>query len=210
MKKGVIVLVLLFLIFLTAILTKPSDADCVELFKNKIKTSIDNSSANLLVKSLASYISGKTIDETRNFLAIEDNFAYKNVYIIPNIKIGTVAFGTFFIDDDFQNKLNEIGKFWERTNNSGESSNQTFKEKFNQSKPITKIKAMFHPKQNNYTGTDLQTLKNALAQANVNMEKIQKFHLFRTSTKRQEQIDDQAQYIQSLEEKIRELENSRN
>ena len=212
MRKTTITLIILLLIALTALLTKPSDSDCIELFKNNIKTTVDNSSANVLVKGLFSYLSGKAIDETRNFIAVEDNFLYKNIYFIPNAKVGTVVFGTFFIDEDFQNKLNRVGSFWDRTNNSGNNDNnsQTLRERVNQSKPVTKIKALFQPKQNNYNGTDLQALKNALSVANANMEKIQKFHLLRTSTKRQEQIDAQAQYIQSLEEKIREIENSGN
>ncbi len=91
MKK---VLIVLGVVVLIALISKPSDQSCIDGIKDKISSQINQSNQNKFFKGaeeLLTAIGGQYI------FRVEDNILYKNIYIIgTNRKIGFGCFGMVF------------------------------------------------------------------------------------------------------------------
>lgn len=96
MKKLVALLIFLAIVAFAAIVSKPSDEQCVELIKSKINVAISKKSSNYLVNGLGSILVDMGV--SKMLFRIEDKIFYKNVYLIVGDKpIGTAIFGTIII-----------------------------------------------------------------------------------------------------------------
>ena len=205
-------LVLLMMVGFAAIITKPSDEQCVELAKNGLNSEIHNSSSNLFVKGLESLF----VDLTPGALfRIEDDIFYKTIYLkIDNSKIGMVVFNTFILFDSDDHTIS--GK--SRNNNQSNSGNQDFQNKQDDDIPGTVVDKRNAPSANEpkietdttipnstneiSTNERLEELKAELYAAKDKMAEIKKFHFLRTDDEREEQIKEQEQIILSIENKL--------
>ena len=197
MKRLLILLLILLIVAVSLIITKPSDEQCIEQIKSKAEMAINRNSNNGLLNGILTFFTGKLIDRFKDAIQIEDRTFYKEIYI-GDTKIGTAIFGTLIIDDNgLQTKIKEISSSFNENDNVS-----------NQPTLVSKIKAAFgRKKENNQIGNDVQSLKNELVDAKNKLQQLQKFHFLRSKQKKDEEINQQEQYIQTLEEKIREKEN---
>ncbi len=99
MKAFVILIIIIVLAGLAAIVTKPSDEQCIELMKSKINTEVGKTSSDPLVTGLGSVLVDMGVKKT--LFRIEDKIFYKNIYfIIGGQQVGTALFGTVIISSN--------------------------------------------------------------------------------------------------------------
>lgn len=224
--KKTLLLLLLFAILLVvgaiAIYTKPTDEQCVELVKDKVQAGIVEAGDNSPLNNLFTVLAGKAISQLPSLFRIEDNVFYKNIYFIPyNIKIGSAYFGTFTLDNNLANNINDIRSqiYNNNSNNRDVPQNTTMYngEIANKRIGLKRVLRSFKRKETNSIGNDnnsiendnnLENLEIQLSNAQVKLRELQKFHLLRTNSKKEDQINQQEQNIQSLEERINELKNN--
>ena len=96
MKWFAFFLIIISVAALAAIITKPSDEQCVELIKSKINTTIAAESSDPLISGLGSVLVDLGVKKV--MFRIEDKIFYKDIYLIVGDKpIGTAMLGTVFI-----------------------------------------------------------------------------------------------------------------
>ena len=220
MKALIAVVVILFVVAFAAIITKPTDQQCVELAKSNVNTSIYNSSSNSIVKGIESLF----VDAVPKMLfRVEDNLFYKTVYLkFDNTKVGVVIFGTFINSANTSPASNSEDSFPNSSpgddgHAEGNQEQPTHvKEDFTDSPPApapsdTMNSDAASPDNSNNNedkvfNAALENLKAKIYAAKDKMQRIKEFHFLRSNREREQQIERQALYIQYLEKKIGEFE----
>jgi hypothetical protein len=201
MKTTFLAVAIILTVLLAAVITKPSDDECLAQVKDKVNEGIYNSNGNILVKGLVSTVTEHGI--TRYMLRIEDKIFYKDIYLkINNQKIGTGWFGTVSMakidNSSFSNTTSDY-------NNNAQTTNSYFPKKHH--KILNTENSNYNPSNNNQTSnSELENAKNDLQNALVELERIKRFHIGRLKSEKDNQIYQQEQYIESLREKIQRLE----
>ena len=196
MKSFLVFILILIIICFAAIITKPSDEQCIELAKSNVNTAIYNSSQNSIVKGIESTLIDIGVNKV--FFRIEDNFLYKTIYSkFDNSKVGIVLFGMFInVGNNLASNTNNTENFPNSAGNNNRSNEIRHKRK-EVPKPANET---------TYETNPLESAKAELYAAKDRMRKIKEFHVLRTPEEREQQIKQQEQYILSLENKISVLE----
>src|SRR5579872_4129108 len=102
--KGLIAIIIITVVVAVAfVVTKPTDQQCIDLMKSKVQTQIASSN-NQFFSGILNYAVGVGFDKMKSVFRFQDNVFYKEVYI-GNIKVGNAYFGTFTIDENFENAI---------------------------------------------------------------------------------------------------------
>ncbi len=158
--------------------------------KSKVETSIANSSTNEFFKILLNGAVNIGFNKAQSVFRFEDDIFYKQVYF-GNLRVGTAYFGTFTVDNDFVNAIEQV-----RLRNEGRKNGVNHSAK----------SLLRHREEVHEVGGDLATVNHQLENAYAELDKLKKFHFLRNNTEKTQQISQQEQYILQLEQEKRKLE----
>ena len=208
MKTIVVFLVLIILIGFGAIITKPTDEQCIEIAKGKINSEIYKSSSNNFVKGIESLF--VDIGVNKVLFRIEDKIFYKDIFLkIDNSNVGVGVFGTVIINDRGSNRAS-ISSNRSNENNAADNANNPpamVSRFYSDTSAPPPAPAPDTIAINNDNSTDLENAKAKLVAAKDRLVQIKKFHFLRTDKEREQQIYQQTIKINNIQKRIKELEN---
>jgi hypothetical protein len=200
MKSVTIIILILLVVSIAMIVTKPSNQDCYNQIMDKVNNEINNSRQNEILKVIEEVSTQELNKYMPELVSIEDNVLFKNIYVTgTDIKIGVGIFGTVIIEgDNIMEQLKE--KIGERIANEMPGNNSKkkkivdlFKKKglvqSNNNQNISINNANSNPNLILWENR-LQVINADVKTDNLNIEKVKRFHIRRTHGNKEQELND--------------------